>query len=68
MRTKTYKIPNISCNHCVHTVEMEVGDMEGVEEVKADLDSKQATVKFDDPATEGGIKALLADINYPVEG
>ncbi len=67
MKTVTYQIPNISCNHCVHTVEMEVGNLEGVEEVNADVDSKQATITFDDPATEENIKQLLARINYPAE-
>ena len=66
--TVTYSIPNISCNHCVHTITMELNDMEGVSSVNADAESKQATVRFDPPATESGIKGLLAEINYPVAG
>jgi len=66
MTTVTYTIPNISCNHCVHTVEMEVGDLEGVKSVKADLNSKQTSITFDQPATEDKIKSLLKEINYPV--
>jgi len=65
MKTVTYEIPNISCNHCVHTVEMEVGEMAGVEKVEAVADSKQASITYDDPATEESIKDLLAQINYP---
>ena len=64
--TVTYSIPNISCNHCVHTVTMEVSDLEGVKNVVADLDMKQATISFEPPATELGIKDLLAEIDYPV--
>ncbi len=64
--TVTYSIPNISCNHCVHTVTMEVSDLEGVKSVVADLDMKQATITFDPPATETGIKELLTEIDYPV--
>jgi len=67
MKTVTYKIPNISCNHCVHTVEMEVRDLDGVSEVKADVDSQEAKITFDNPATEEGIKELLAQINYPAK-
>ena len=66
--TVTYSIPNISCNHCVHTVTMEVSDLEGVKSVVADVDMKQATIVFEPPATEIGIKDLLAEINYPVAG
>ena len=66
MKNVTYKIPNISCNHCVHTVEMEVGEIKGVTEVTADVETQQAAVTFDEPATEEQIKNLLAEINYPV--
>jgi copper chaperone len=65
MTTVTYSIPNISCGHCVHTIQSELGDLVGVQTVVASLDSKQATITFDTPATEEQIKALLVSINYP---
>lgn len=66
MKTVTYRIPNISCGHCVHTIKMEVADLEGVKSVEASADSKTATIAFDPPATEESIQNLLAEINYPV--
>ena len=66
--TITYKIPNISCGHCVHTITSEVSDLEGVKSVVADFISKQATITFEPPATEEEIKSVLAEINYPVAG
>jgi len=63
--TVTYSIPNISCNHCIHTIQTEISDLEGVLSVVAELDKKQATIMFESPATEDKIKALLAEINYP---
>lgn len=68
MTTVTYSIPNISCNHCVHTITMELTDMAGVSSVVADMEGKQATISFEPPATETGIKAMLTEINYPVAG
>jgi copper chaperone CopZ len=67
MNTVTYHIPTISCGHCVNTIEMEIGEMEGVIRVKADPTSKEAVIDFQDPATERLIKELLAEINYPVQ-
>ena len=64
MQSKTFTVPNISCGHCVHTVEMEVGDLAGVKSVKADQDSKQVVVEWGDPATWDQIEALLVEINY----
>jgi copper chaperone len=68
MTTVTYSIPNISCNHCVHTITMELTDMAGVSSVVADMEGKQATISFEPPATETGIKELLTEIKYPVAG
>lgn len=68
MTSKTFTVPNISCGHCVHTVESEVGELPGVMSVKADQNSKQVTVEWQAPATWEKIQALLQEINYPPEG
>jgi len=68
MTTIKYSIPNISCGHCVHTIQMEVSEIEGVQSVTAFEDSKSVEITFDDPATEDSIKSLLDEINYPVAG
>ncbi|MEN4040771.1 MAG: heavy-metal-associated domain-containing protein [Anaerolineaceae bacterium] len=67
MKSVTYHIPNISCGHCVHTIQSEVSELAGVQSVKADLASHQAVVVFDDPATDEQIRQLLAEINYPAQ-
>jgi len=68
MTTIKYSVPNISCGHCVHTIQMEVADLEGVQSVQANQESQVVEITFDDPATEEDIKTLLAEINYPVAG
>ncbi len=65
MNTVTYSIPNISCNHCVHTIQTEVAEVPGVKKVVANNTTKKAVITFDAPATEEIIKAKLAEINYP---
>lgn len=65
MESKTFTVPNISCGHCVHTVEMELGDLAGVQSVKADQESKVVTVSWDSPATWEQIQQTLVEINYP---
>lgn len=65
MTSKTFVVPNISCSHCTHTIEMELGDLAGVEQVKADEATKQVTVTYDEPATWEQIVATLEEINYP---
>ena len=66
MATVIYSIPNISCNHCVHTIQTELCELEGVRSVKADAETRQVEISFEIPATEEKIKALLSEIYYPV--
>ncbi len=68
MTTVTYSVPAISCGHCTHTIESEVGELQGVQSVKAEEATKKVTITFAEPASEEKIKALLAEINYPAEG
>ncbi len=67
MQTKTFKVPNISCGHCVHTVQNEVSELDGVKSVVAAQDTKMVTVEWEMPQTWDGIKTLLEEINYPPE-
>ena len=65
MTTKTFTVPNISCGHCTHTIESELGELAGVQSVKADEATKQVTVAYDIPANWDAIKNLLTEINFP---
>ena len=67
METKTVTVPNISCEHCVHTIESEVGELQGVQSVKADEQSKRVTIQWEKPATWTEITQLLTEIEYPPE-
>jgi len=65
MATKTFRVPNVSCNHCVMTIKRELGELEGVVGVNADVETKTVSVEWESPATWEGIESLLAEINYP---
>lgn len=68
MTTVTYTVPNISCAHCIHTIQTEVAELSGVQSVKADLATKKVEIAFDAPASEEKIKDFLAEIEYPTAG
>jgi copper chaperone CopZ len=65
MTTSEYHIPNISCEHCVHTITMELGELEGVREVEVSQEARRVRVSFEPPASERSIVDLLAEIHYP---
>lgn len=67
METITLSIPSINCSHCVHTIKMEVSELDGVSNVEGSVEDKSATITFDSPADEAAIRELLKEINYPAK-
>ncbi len=62
----TLTAPDISCDHCVAFVEKTLGNLVGVNTVKADSGTKIVTVNID-PAgvTETQIREALDEAGYP---
>jgi len=67
MASVTLKVPAINCQHCVNTIELELMELPGVVEVKANSETKTTEVVYEEPATEENLRNLLAEINYPAE-
>lgn len=68
MSTKTVTIPAINCDHCTHTIEMEVGELDGVSSVNANVATKEVTIGWDAPATWDAIRDLLVEIDFEPVG
>lgn len=60
--------PDISCGHCVATIQSAVGALEGVQHVAANAATKEVSVNFD-PARVSlpQIEAALSEAGYPVQ-
>jgi len=67
MEKRSIKIPNMSCNHCIHTIESELRELAGFISVTASLDTKQVDITWDKPLDWDRISSLLREINYPPE-
>ncbi len=65
MGKKTFMAPNISCDHCVNTIQIEIGEMDGVSSVTADAASKMVSIEWNDPQTWESIRALMTEIGFP---
>ena len=66
MTSKTVNVPNISCGHCVTTIEREVSEMDGVSQVKAEKTSRTVTITWDPETTDWVvIEDLMTEIDYP---
>lgn len=67
MESKTYSIPNISCMHCVNTIQKAIIELEGVDFAEADAANKSLTVEFSHPTTDLRIRETLQAIGYPAD-
>ncbi len=67
MKNISYKVPSIHCNHCAHTIKLELSEIKGVESVQVDVNEKEIAVAYEQPASEQKIRDLLIEINYPPE-
>ncbi len=67
MTTKTLSVPGVHCNHCVHSIEGALGEVDGVDESKVDLDRKTVTVVYDDgKVQDAALVAAIEDVGYDV--
>lgn len=57
--TVTYSVPAIHCAHCAMSIREEVAEVEGVDEVAVDLETKVVTIQgreLDDAALRAAIE------------
>ena len=59
----TYEVPAIHCAHCAMSIREEVSEVEGVDEVAVDLDSKVVTVSGRD-LDDSALRAAIAEAGY----
>jgi len=65
MEKLTLSIPNISCGHCVMTIQRELAEIEGIKSIEGNVEAKEITVEWGPPATIERIRSALQEINYP---
>ncbi len=67
MKNVTLIVKGMSCGHCVKAVEGSVGALQGVEQVKVNLEAGEVNVAFDgDKVSLEQIKETIDDQGYDV--
>ena len=61
--TVTYTVPAIHCAHCVMSIREEVSEVEGVEDVAVDLETKLVTVSGRD-LDDAALRTAIEDAGY----
>ena len=59
----TYSVPAIHCAHCAMSIREEVSEVNGVEDVVVDLDTKVVTVSGND-LDDAALRVAIEDAGY----
>lgn len=67
MTRKTLSVPDVSCEHCEHTITGALGALEGIDSVHVDIPGHQVAVEFDEARIGlDRIIEVLREEEYPV--
>ena len=66
MVTKQFRVPDVSCEHCVNAITNELTAIEGVHDVQVDLEAKIVTVQADAAVSDESIVAGLDEAGYDI--
>jgi copper ion binding protein len=68
MTTITVTAPDISCGNCVAHIEKDLNALEGVQSVKAEVDSKLVTISYDEAKlSREQIAEAMDEAGYPIQ-
>ncbi len=67
MKTTTVKTPDITCGGCAGSIKNALGKMEGIKNVKVDVNTKMVSIEHGEQISREQIEAKLDDIGFPVE-
>ena len=61
--TVVYNVPAIHCAHCATSIREEISEVEGVDDVAVDLDTKVVTVSGSD-LDDAALRAAIVEAGY----
>ncbi|GBD16344.1 Copper chaperone CopZ [bacterium HR26] len=66
MVQRVYRVPDVSCQHCVRAITSELEKIPGVQSVRVDLDTKLVTVAADESVSDEQIRAGIEEAGYEI--
>lgn len=66
MVTRLYRVPEVSCQHCVRAITEELRRIPGVREVEVDLATKVVRVVVEESVSDDQVRAGIEAAGYAV--
>lgn len=68
MEKVSIKVKGMSCDHCVKTIEENVGTLKGVERLLVDLEEENVVIEFNEESVSlNQLKEAIEEQGYEVE-
>ncbi|MBI4306000.1 MAG: heavy-metal-associated domain-containing protein [Chloroflexi bacterium] len=69
MQSATFKVPDITCDGCIGSMQFALRRKPGVVKLEGDARRKTVTIQYDETKTDPGrIKEALEEIGFPATG
>ena len=66
MTEQTYRVPDVSCEHCVRAITDELTKLPGVRQVGVDLTTKLVTVENDGTVSDDQLRRGIEEAGYDI--
>jgi copper chaperone len=66
MVERTYRVPDVSCQHCVSAITSELSKIDGVSAVHVDIEQKVVTVQADESVSDEQLREGIDEAGYDV--
>lgn len=66
MTEQTYRVPDVSCEHCVRAITDELAKLPGVNQVGVDLKTKLVTVEHDGSVDDATLRQGIEEAGYDI--
>ncbi len=67
MSVHVYRVPDVSCEHCIAAITGELTKIDGVEKVDVNLDTKLVTVESVEGVSDATLRAGIDEAGYDIE-
>ena len=67
MKQQDFRTPDITCNHCIMAIQVELTQTKGVVSVAGNPQDRRISVVWSAPASEEEIRRVLSEMNYPAQ-
>jgi len=66
MVTRVYRVPGVSCQHCVRAITEELRKIEGVHDIEVNLAAKIVRVVSEDTVPDERIRSGIEEAGYTI--